>query len=61
MNLLVVVFGLLMFSSSVTAGETSAKGWLVQLCSLHVEINAEVFVSGFKKKGYTPLADGFWL
>ena len=55
-----VVFGFLIFSTSVMAEEASAKGWLVQLCLLHVEINAEVFVSGFKKKGYTTLVDEFW-
>lgn len=48
------VFGLLIFSSSVIAGETSSKGWLVQLGSFHVEKNAEAFVSRIKKKGYTP-------
>ena len=46
------VFGLLIFSSSVMAGETSAKGWLVQLGSFHVEKNAEAFVSRIKKRLY---------
>jgi hypothetical protein len=49
-----VVFGLLIFSFSVIAEEASAKGWLVQLDSFHVEKNVEAFVSRIKKKGYTP-------
>jgi hypothetical protein len=49
-----VVFGFLIFSTSVMAEEASAKGWLVQLGSFHVKKNAEAFVSRIKKKGYTP-------
>ena len=43
-----VVFGLLIFSSSVIVEEASAKGWLFQLGSFHVEKNVEAFVSLFK-------------
>ena len=43
-----VVFGLLIFSSSVIVEEASAKGWLIQLGSFHVEKNVEAFVSRIK-------------
>jgi hypothetical protein len=49
-----VVFGFLIFSSSVMAEDTSAKGWLVQLGSFQVKKNAEAFISRIKKMGYTP-------
>jgi hypothetical protein len=49
-----VVFGFLFFSSLVMTEESSAKGWLIQMGSFHVEKNAEDFVSRFKKKGYSP-------
>ncbi|MBT5551373.1 MAG: SPOR domain-containing protein [Nitrospina sp.] len=48
------VFGLWFFSSSVLVGESSGKGWMVQLGSFHEEKNAELFVARIKKKGYTP-------
>ena len=43
-----VVFGLLIFSSSVIVEEASAKGWLFQLGSFYVEKNVEAFVSRIK-------------
>jgi hypothetical protein len=48
------IFWFWTFSSSGMAGENSKKGWLVQLNSFHDEKNAERFISGIKKKGYTP-------
>ncbi len=48
------VFWLWIFPALGIAGESSEKGWMVQLNSFREEKNAERFTSRIKKKGYTP-------